>query len=221
MLYVTKLVPVSGGYIKLEIGKSRFFLEPSFCIKAGFAVGCEISEEQLETIQFEALRLKIRQRAVYYISLRPHSRIELERKLKQKFREHELIAEALKVVEELGLIDDKLVSEFFTESLIRKRQGVNKIKAKLYEKGIKRDLIEESAERTQGDLREDYQEALKLEFAKKLLTLQKRNLPPEEIKPKLIRYLLSRGFNYSEIKDCFSADSTEFRDDENSTSEDF
>lgn len=221
MLYITKLTPVSGGIMKLEIGKSRFFLEPAFCIKSGFSAGCEISSEQLEQIQYEAQRTKIKQRAAYYVSLRPYSKVELERKLKQKFREHELIREAIQRLDELNLLDDKAVTEFVTELLIRKRQGVNRIKAKLQEKGISRGLIDESVERTNTELKDDYRESLKTEFLKKLTILKKRGTEDAELKTKLIRYLLSRGYLYPEIRECINDNLSEFGNDAESISEDF
>lgn len=100
-------------------------------------------------------------------------------------------------IEEVGLVDDDLYVKFFVEDSFRiKNKGTRKIVYELKKRGIDDEKIEEAIEEA-GDM--EY-EALKEAYERKL-EATKSETDPCKRKNKIIRFLISRGFDYSDIKD--------------------
>lgn len=116
--------------------------------------------------------------------------------LKKGFTDEET-SEVCDYIEEVGLVDDDLYVKFFVEDSFRiKNKGARKIFYELKQKGVEEDKIEEAIEEA-GDL--EY-EALKEAYERKL-EATKNETDSYKRKNKIIRFLLSRGFDYSDIKD--------------------
>lgn len=106
-------------------------------------------------------------------------------------------SEVCDYIEEVGLVDDDLYVKFFVEDSFRiKNKGVRKIVYELKQRGIDDDKIEEAIEEA-SDM--EY-EALKEAYERKL-EATKSETDPYKRKNKIIRFLISRGFDYSDIKD--------------------
>ena len=106
-------------------------------------------------------------------------------------------SEVCDYIEEVGLVDDDLYVKFFVEDSFRiKNKGARKIVYELKQRGIDDDKIEEAIEEA-SDL--EY-EALKEAYERKL-EATKSETDPYKRKNKIIRFLISRGFDYSDIKD--------------------
>ena len=106
-------------------------------------------------------------------------------------------SEVCDYIEEVGLVDDDLYVKFFVEDSFRiKNKGARKIVYELKQRGIDDDKIEEAIEEA-SDM--EY-EALK-EAYKRKLEATKSETDPYKRKNKIIRFLISRGFDYSDIKD--------------------
>ena len=106
-------------------------------------------------------------------------------------------SEVCDYIEEVGLVDDDLYVKFFVEDSFRiKNKGARKIVYELKQRGIEDDKIEEAIEEA-SDM--EY-EALKEAYERKL-EATKSETDPYKRKNKIIRFLISRGFDYSDIKD--------------------
>lgn len=106
-------------------------------------------------------------------------------------------SEVCDYIEEVGLVDDDLYVKFFVEDSFRiKNKGARKIVYELKQRGIDDDKIEEAIEEA-SDM--EY-EALKEAYERKL-EATKSETNPYKRKNKIIRFLISRGFDYSDIKD--------------------
>ncbi len=106
-------------------------------------------------------------------------------------------SEVCDYIEEVGLVDDDLYVKFFAEDSFRiKNKGARKIVYELKQRGIDDDKIEEAMEEA-SDM--EY-EALKEAYERKL-EATKSETDPYKRKNKIIRFLISRGFDYSDIKD--------------------
>lgn len=106
-------------------------------------------------------------------------------------------SEVCDYIEEVGLVDDDLYVKFFVEDSFRiKNKGARKIVYELKQRGIDDDKIEEAIEEA-SDM--EY-EALKEAYERKL-EATKSDTDPYKRKNKIIRFLISRGFDYSDIKD--------------------
>ena len=100
-------------------------------------------------------------------------------------------------IEEVGLVDDDLYVKFFVEDSFHiKNKGARKIVYELKQRGIDDEKIEEAMEEA-SDM--EY-EALKEAYERKL-EATKSETDPYKRKNKIIRFLISRGFDYSDIKD--------------------
>ena len=106
-------------------------------------------------------------------------------------------SEVCDYIEEVGLVDDDLYVKFFVEDSFHiKNKGARKIVYELKQRGIDDDKIEEAIEEA-SDM--EY-EALKEAYERKL-EATKSETDPYKRKKKIIRFLISRGFDYSDIKD--------------------
>lgn len=106
-------------------------------------------------------------------------------------------SEVCDYIEEVGLVDDDLYVKFFVEDSFRiKNKGARKIVHELKQRGIDDDKINEAIEEA-SDMQYD---ALKEAYERKL-EATKSETDEYKRKNKIIRFLISRGFDYSDIKD--------------------
>lgn len=106
-------------------------------------------------------------------------------------------SEVCDYIEEVGLVDDDLYIKFFVEDSFRiKNKGARKIVYELKQRGIDDDKINEAIEEA-SDMQYD---ALKEAYERKL-EATKSETDQYKRKNKIIRFLISRGFDYSDIKD--------------------
>ncbi|UQK59504.1 regulatory protein RecX [Fenollaria massiliensis] len=105
-------------------------------------------------------------------------------------------SEVCDYIEEVGLVDDDLYVKFFVEDSFRiKNKGARKIVYELKQRGIDDDKINEAIEEA-SDMQYD---ALKEAYERKL-EATKSETDEYKRKNKIIRFLISRGFDYSDIK---------------------
>lgn len=110
---------------------------------------------------------------------------------------NEETSEVCDYIEEVGLVDDDLYVKFFVEDSFRiKNKGARKIVYELKQRGIDDDKINEAIEEA-SDMQYD---ALKEAYERKL-EATKSETDQYKRKNKIIRFLISRGFDYSDIKD--------------------
>ena len=106
-------------------------------------------------------------------------------------------SEVCDYIEEVGLVDDDLYVKFFVEDSFRiKNKGARKIVYELKQRGIDDNKINEAIEEA-SDMQYD---ALKEAYERKL-EATKSETDQYKRKNKIIRFLISRGFDYSDIKD--------------------
>lgn len=135
--------------------------------------------------------LSLKGRALRLLSMREHSRLELERKLSShETREGEL-AEALDALTARGFISDERVAD----SLLHRRAaklGASRIKAELQAKGLDDAVVREAVE----SLR-----ATELERAREVWR-RKFDQPPADAaeRAKQMRFLAARGFSGETVR---------------------
>lgn len=167
-------------------------------MKNGLKMNGEISENRFLFLKIENLKYDIKQTALNIIARRLHSSKELKTKLLQKYRNSEYIDEVITYLTENRYLDDeKFATEFIEEKSRLKLWGSRKIAAELKKRGITESSINDRL--LNGHLA-DYQDNLKTAGQKKLRNLLARKTPPDKIKTKLISYLISKGFDYDDIK---------------------
>jgi regulatory protein len=122
---------------------------------------------------------------------------EVRTKLERLGADESLSTEVIKLLKENRFLDDKRFVEAYVQGKVRiKKWGRQKIKAGLFQKRIDAKLIQEGIYAFVSD--EEYQLVLEslIERKNRELSTEKN---PQIKKQKLMRFLLSRGFQYDEF----------------------
>jgi regulatory protein len=177
---------------------SSLLLNYEIFMKNGLRINNDLSESRLDLLRNENLKHEIKQTAFNLLARRLHSSSELRTKLRLKYHHTEFIEEILThLSENKYLDDDKFAADFIEEKSKSKLWGSNKIKAELSRRGIKNKSIDKEFIESHLD---NNAETLRIAAEKKYNILQKRNLPEDKLRQKLITYLLGKGFDYEDIK---------------------
>lgn len=192
-MQITAIEPRKKGLSALYIdGEFAMKLDTEALLAHRFDVGREITDEQLHACVTESDTKRCKDKAMWLISYRDHSRRELLDKLKKDYPEP--IAEAaVSRMEELGLINDESYARRYTADLVNlKHLGERGIRQKLYEKGIDRDLIDAILEECELDEEAQIRTVIEKKYA--------RNLGDEKVRRRAVAALQRMGFGWSVIK---------------------
>ena len=145
-------------------------------------------------LALDSIRLKME----YFCSYQERCIYDVERKLEKYEMEDAEKKEIISHLHEHQFLDENRFVALFIKSKVNlKKDGVNKIKAALYAKKIHPKLIQEHLK--------DIESAIYSENMQKLIDRKKEELlkknDPAQAKQKLIRYLMSKGYNYGEFRD--------------------
>jgi len=122
---------------------------------------------------------------------------EVRTKLERLGADESLSIEVIKHLKDHRFLDDKRFVEAYVQGKVRiKKWGRQKIKAALFQKRIDTKLIQEGIYAFISD--DEYQQVIEslIERKKRELSSEKN---PQIKKQKLMRFLLSRGFQYDEF----------------------
>lgn len=166
-------------------------LDAQTLIENRFDVGREIDDDELKEIIDKSNERRAKEKALWLISYRSHSKKELFDKLKRGFDE-ESAQKAVDRMEELGLINDEEFAKLYARKLVNgKKMSVKAAEFELYRKGI--DKI--TAEQVLGELEYDPQTQI-IEF----ITKKYKNIDDEKIKRRAVAALQRKGYSWDEIK---------------------
>lgn len=196
-MQITAIEPRKKGLSALYIdGEFAMKLDTETLLAHRFDVGKEIDDEMLHACVLDSDAKRCKDKAMWLISFRDHSRRELFDKLKKDYPEDVAMA-AVDRMEELGLINDAKYARRYTEDLIAlKHLSKRGIRQKLYEKGIERELIDEILEETDVDEAQQIRVVIEKKYA--------RNLDDEKVRRRAVSALQRLGFGYSSIKSVLS-----------------
>lgn len=166
--------------------------------KENLKVGMIIDEEKLKKIAYEENLINCKETALKIIERSYKTKKEMEKRLLEKGYNLEEINETLKFLERYNFINDESYTKAFIKNKT-KTQGKQKIKYALKNKGISEEIIEE--ELSNLDMKKEKENANILAL-KKYNILIKRENDKYKIKEKIIRFLISRGYNYEVAKDA-------------------
>ncbi len=171
-------------------------LDAQTLIENRFDIGREIDDDELKEIIEKSSERRAKEKALWLISYRSHSKKELFDKLKRSFDE----ASAQKAVdrmEELGLINDEEFAKLYARKLVNgKKMSVKAAEYELYRKGI--DKI--TAEQVLSELEYDPQTQI-IEF----ITKKYKNIQDEKIKRRAVAALQRKGYSWEEIRQAIEA----------------
>ncbi|MCH5300699.1 MAG: regulatory protein RecX [Ruminococcus sp.] len=179
---------LSSVYIDGELAVK---LDTRVVLENGIRAGLEIDDEKLkEYIDLSNTR-RAKEKALWLISSRDHSKKELIDKI-AKTSDKESARMAADRMEELGLVnDEKFARRYLDELLNIKHLSKRGAKYKLIQKGIDKDLIDEILEDTEVDPKENIRAVIEKKYFK--------NLSDEKVKRRCIAALQRMGYGYSDI----------------------
>ena len=122
---------------------------------------------------------------------------EVRTKLERLGADQSLVREVTKYLQDNRFLDENRFVEAYVQGKLRiKKWGRQKIKAGLFQKGVDAKLIQEGIYAFISD--EEYQQVIEslIERKNRELSTEKN---PQIKKQKLMRFLLSRGFQYDEF----------------------
>lgn len=167
-------------------------LEEIVWAKSGLKIGSQISSEELNALSEESNLIKAKQRAFNMLSQQNYTKSQMEKRLSMK-TSPQSAKKATEKMEELGLINDTQYAKDYAESLFRyKLYGKKRIKKCLFERGIEKELIEDTLDEL--DFSEDFERAVAV--ANKKYPIVENEKDVKRLFAALVRY----GYDYDVIK---------------------
>lgn len=168
----------------------------------GVRVGKDIAEEDLAKLKDLSKLTNHYIRMVSLIYARPRSEREIVTKLKLKKLEPEEIEALVTKLKKAELLNDQRFAEWWVEGRKNSKPiSKRKLQNELSQKGIRADISQEV-------ITNNFSDDDELQSLKKLIEKKKDKYADQQ---KLMAYLASKGFGYSEIKKALSPeDSNDF-----------
>lgn len=164
-------------------------------VKHHIKVGEEISNSQLEIIKEESDKLTCFNRALKYIS----SRLKTEKQMREYLHglkySNNAINQAINKLKEYGYINDEHFAKTFVE-IYGESKGKKYLQRELMIKGVSQNIITSLLDE------QDETIACEMQCAKKIKNMAKPI--SQKDKEKLYRFLLSKGFEFSVVRQCVS-----------------
>ncbi len=155
-----------------------------------------IDEDKKAQLVSESEFVKAKDSAFRFLSKRQHSGYELRTKLLKKGFTKDTVEKTLQNLRNNCYLNDEQFTKAFVEERLKKKIGVNKLKAELFKRGIDRNIIEKNLSGIDPEI--SYDNALSLAQRKSELLL-KKGIEPARIKQKIFSFLSSRGYDSETI----------------------
>lgn len=166
-------------------------LDTRTLIENRFDVGKEIDDEDLHEIINLSNERRAKEKALWLISYRDHSKKELTDKIKRTCDE-ESAEKAVERMEELGLVNDEAYARRYARKLLySKHMSKNAAVFELSRKGIDKELAQEILENTEVDERDQIRQVIDKKY---------RNLSDEKIKRRAVAALQRLGYRWDDIR---------------------
>ena len=143
---------------------------------------------------------KGKQIAYRFLSYRPRSKKEVERKLKEKKISGENIVSIISLLEKNNYLNDReFTLNWVKYRMENKPLGRRSLEYELREKGVDSEIIKDSLDEVYTGEFDEYEVAVRL-AEKKISSLNKRKIEDNVIKRRLFSYLQRKGFSYDTIE---------------------
>ncbi len=192
-MLITAIEKLKGTTYALYVdGEKAFNIDLETVMSEHLKVGLDISCDRLSEINNAVLTRKARERALYLLSYRDHSRKQLFDKLKRT--SSDTIADVIcDKMEEIGLLNDEVYANKIAHHLFEvKKQSEIKVRFELKKAGISEHLIEQAISENYVDARDTITVIIAKKYKNKLDN-------PDNIR-KTLASLMRQGFSYDDVK---------------------
>ena len=153
------------------------------------AKGQFLSDAEIAALRDDDEHERAYQSALHFLGARPRSSAEVQRNLRDKGFDDEVIASAIARLLEHGYLNDEEFARYWLDNRSRFRpRSAKAIRYELRQKGVERDAIEAAVEALDEDAAAWDAAAGKID--------RFRDLPQEEFERKLGAFLARRGFDF-------------------------
>ena len=178
-------------------GEYAFSLDEVDALVMGIKTGMEVDREKLSEMVFSSKFNSAKNAALSLISRKSVCRKMVEDLLFEKSFDEEIVEAVCNELESLGYIDDYSYASLFLEYASEKLWGERKIRYELGLKGVSKTIIE--------DVLSDFSIAdantLSDVIAEKYQGLDFKDI---KVKQKIQRFLIARGFDFSDINEAIN-----------------
>lgn len=213
---ITEITPAKGTRYTVSVdGEYWYILDEEIIAANQLQPGVQVTSELLDRLKEQAERRKAKERALYLLSYRDHSRGELVEKL-CKSVSLEIAEETADKMEGFGYLDDGNYARKLARELLRqKKYGDYRAKFEMKKKRLPDDLIDEAIALAKQDC--DPQEMIREVVERKYL----RYLGDRKGVQKVTNALVRLGHSYSDIKAVISElrEAYEFPDEDETIAE--
>lgn len=153
------------------------------------AKGQHLSDAEIAALRDDDEHERAYQSALHFLGARPRSSAEVQRNLRDKGFDDEVIASAIARLLDHGYLNDEEFARYWLDNRSRFRpRSAKAIRYELRQKGVDRDAIEAAVEALDEDAAAWDAAAAKID--------RFRDLPQDEFERKLGAFLARRGFDY-------------------------
>ena len=205
---LTAAEPRRKGLVQLYLdGEEAVKLDREVFLRAGLRPGDQISDEELHQLILDSDARRAKEKALYLLEHRNHSKRELTEKIARTAASWEAAEAAAGQMEELGLVDDQAYArDRAREMFLRKRWGPLRVKQELRRQGIDGELIEELLE----EYRQRDEGGLVAENVRAVLETKYSGWREDEKqRRRAFAALQRRGYSYEEIREGMAWDEFE------------
>ncbi len=166
-------------------------LDTQTLIENRFDVGREIDDEDLKEIIELSNERRAKEKALWLISYRSHSKKELTDKIRRTC-DNDSAEKAVERMEELGLVnDEEFARQYARKLLIQKKMTKRTALFELSRKGIDKETAEAVLDEIDVDYRENIREIIEKKY---------KNIQDEKIKRRAVAALQRLGYGWDDIK---------------------
>jgi len=139
--------------------------------------------------------IKAKNAVFHLLKIRLRSEKELRDKLEFKKFASKTIDETIQYFKHLELIDDRIFTQSWIRSRLKKPFGLNRIQQELKIKGIRESVIKDEIKKA----KKDFNESETIQELTHRRIQKYKGLEPEKVKQRVYGYLMRRGFSSHEI----------------------
>ena len=189
---ITAIEPRRKAMAALYIdGEFVMNLDAQTLLENRFDVGREINDEELREIIRLSNERRAKEKALWLISYRDHSKKELKEKI-QRTCNAEAAEAAVARMEELGLVNDESFARQYARKLLLNKKMSKR--AAMFEL-TRKETAEEVLDEIEIDPREQIREVIEKKY---------RNISDEKIKRRAVAALQRLGYGWDDIKAVLS-----------------
>lgn len=191
-MLITAIEPRRKGLSALFIdGEFAMNLDTQALLENRFDVGRDISDEDLKEMIELSNERRAKEKALWLISYRSHSKKELKDKIRRTC-DDSAAEKAVERMEELGLVnDEEYARQFARKLLLQKKMARRAAMLEMGRKGIDK----ETAEAALDEIDVDYRENIRYIIEKKY-----RDIGDEKIKRRAVAALQRLGYGWDDIR---------------------